>query len=71
MSNETFSHLKQRSLQLGHLMDGIKAHGNFANEDDVLAFKKLKAEASVVSATMKQEFEVEHSMKKRILDSFQ
>ena len=71
MSHNTFSYLKQRADRIGHLTDEMKENSNFVNPDDVWAYKDLSAESKAIKEIIKQEFNLEHSMKKRILDSFQ
>lgn len=71
MSHDTLAYLQQRSARISHLQDEMKENSNFINPDDVWAYKDLSAESKSIKEIIKQEFNLEHSMKKRILDSFQ
>ena len=71
MANYTLSYLQQRSSHISNLKDELLENGNFANYDDVLTYKKLSTEGKTIKETIKQEFNLEHDMKKRVLDSFQ
>ncbi|VUD40258.1 hypothetical protein TDB9533_00041 [Thalassocella blandensis] len=70
MSN-TLNYLKQRADNVGFLKDEMKQHANFANPEDVWAFKDLSLQSKAVQEIIKQELNLDHDMKKRILDSFQ
>ncbi len=71
MSNSsTSSILDQRLRQVNHLKDDMMKNANFSNGEDVFVYKKLSAESNIIYEMIKQEFELLHKTKKRILDSF-
>ncbi|TQV84068.1 hypothetical protein FKG94_05220 [Exilibacterium tricleocarpae] len=71
MSSSSFSYLQNRIRHLDHLKEDLKENGNFVNIDDVWAYKDLSTEGKAIKEVIKQDFNLDHNMKKRIIDSFQ
>lgn len=68
--NDTNNYLGGRLEQLSQLSDYVRENMNPANPDDMLEFKRLSMQSGHIRQLMKHEFQIEHNIQKKVLDSF-
>lgn len=67
---DTNNYLSQRLDQLSDLSDYVRENMNPANPDDMLEYKRLSMHSGHVRELMKHEFQIEHNLQKKVLNSF-